>query len=121
MMIDTHDFVLLEGDFLAAAYELREIATEKRQLLEREAECKRILEKVLTVGERGISPDGEQLVFIRAGARVFKPTLAAELLPRDYLNSILTLQADSKLAREVLPDDVYDACCEYNKASVVVV
>ena len=116
-----HDFVLLEDDYLAAALELREIATEKRTLLEREAECKRILEKVLTVGERGISPDGEQLVFIRAGARIFKEGIATKLLPGEQLSAILTLQPDAKLAREVLPDDMYDACCVYNKASVVVV
>ena len=115
-----HDFVLLEDDYLAAARELREIATEKKALLEREAECKRILEKVLTVGERGIDPDGEQLVFIRAGARIFKPALAVELLG-EQLSTILTLQPDAKLAQEVLPEDIYDACCVYNKANVVVV
>jgi hypothetical protein len=115
-----HDFVLLEDDYLAAARELREIATQKRLLLEREAECKRILEKVLTVGERGVDSDGEQLVFIRAGARIFKPSLAAELLG-EQLSTILTLQPDAKLAQEVLPDDMYDACCVYNKANVVVV
>ena len=120
MIDEPHDFVLLEDEYLDAAIELREIAATKRQLLEREADCKRIIEKVLTVGERGISPSGEQLVFIRAGARVFKPALAADL-PAEYMHTILSLQPDAKLAREVLPDDMYEACCEYNKASVVVI
>lgn len=120
MIDEPHDFVLLEDEYLDAAYELREIAAVKRQLLEREADCKRIIEKVLTVGERGIAPDGEQLVFIRAGARVFKPALAADL-PAEYMHTILSLQPDVNLAREVLPEDMYEACCEYNKASVVVI
>ena len=120
MIDEPHDFVLLEDEYLDAAIELREIAATKRQLLEREADCKRIIEKVLTVGERGISPDGEQLVFIRAGARVFKPALAADL-PAEYMHTILSLQPDMNLAREVLPEDMYDACCVYNKASVVVI
>jgi transketolase C-terminal domain/subunit len=116
-----HDFVLLEDDYLAAARELREIATEKRLLYQREADCKRILEKKLTVGERGISPDGDQLVYVRQGARVFKECIAAELLPAEQLSAILTLQPDAKLAREVLPEDMYDACCIYNNSNVVVV
>jgi hypothetical protein len=115
-----HDFVLLEDDYLAAARELREIVTEKRLLYQREADCKRILEKVLTVGERGISPDGDQLVYVRQGARIFKPALAVELLG-EQLGTILTLQPDAKLAQEVLPDDIYDACCVYNNSNVVVV
>ena len=119
-MNEPHDFVLLEDEYLDAAIELREIAAAKGQLLERETDCKRIIEKVLTVGERGISPDGEQLVFIRAGARVFKPALAADL-PAEYMHTILSLQPDMNLAREVLPEDMYEACCVYNKASVVVI
>ena len=121
MIDEAHDFVLLEDEYLTAAYELREIAAAKRQLLEREADCKRIIEKVLTVGERGISPDGEQLVYVRQGARIFKEGIATELLPSEQLSAILTLQPDAKLAREVLPEDMYEACCEYNKASVVVI
>jgi hypothetical protein len=114
-----HDFVLLEDEYLWAACELIELAAAKRLLLESEAECKRILEKKLSVGERGISPDGDQLVYVRQGARIFKPALAVELLGKQ-LSTILTLQPDAKLAQEVLPEDIYDACCAYNKASVMV-
>jgi hypothetical protein len=51
---------------------------------------------------------------------VFKPALAADL-PAEYMHTILSLQPDVNLAREVLPEDMYEACCEYNKASVVVI
>ena len=63
----------------------------------------------------------DQLVYVRQGARVFKECIAAELLPAEQFSAILTLQPDAKLAREVLPDDMYDACCIYNNSNVVVV
>jgi hypothetical protein len=114
-----HDFVLLEDDYLAAAYELQDIASTKKLLKERQAECKRILEKVLTVGERGVSPDGDELVYVRRGARMFRAGLATTNLDKDLLSQILTLQPDANIAKDILPDSLYDECCVYNKASVV--
>jgi hypothetical protein len=118
-MTDAHDNVLLEDEFLAAANELREIAAEKKVLAEREAECKRLLEKVLTVGEKGVSPDGEALVQVRRGAKIFKAALATEHLEQEVLARILTLQPDASVAKDILPDGLFDVCCSYNKASVV--
>lgn len=63
-----YSHVMLEGECLDAANELRAIQQEKKYLATREAECKRIIEKHLAVGERGITPDGEELVAVRVQA-----------------------------------------------------
>lgn len=113
------DNVLLEDDYLAAATELRQIAAKKKQLLEREAELKDIIEKVLTVGERGIAPDGTALVAIKAGARKFSAERAMANLPAEVLASIQVFTPDAKKAKTILAPALYDLCVEYNRASVV--
>jgi hypothetical protein len=113
------DTVVLKNEFLAAALELRDISDQIKELAEREAEAKRLIEKVLIVGERGISPDGEPLVIVEAGERVFNPSMAAFTLEDDELRQILTFQPDEVIAKKVLPNHVYDKCCTYNKAKVV--
>ena len=118
-MIYYVDTVVLKDDFLAAASELRIIAAERKHLTEREAECKRVIEKVLSVGDCGISPDGEQMVVVRKGAARFKPELAEANLPAEVLQSILVLAPDGKRAKAILAPALYDLCTEQNKPSVV--
>ena len=112
--------VMLKGEYLDAANELRAIAQEKKDLATREAECKRIIEAYLNVGERGVTPDGEEVIAVRAGAARFSAELAAANLPKDLLAQISTVQADGKRAKAILAPALYDLCCAPNKASVVV-
>ena len=119
MTDDAHDTVLLEDEYLDAARELVAIAQQRKDLADREADAKRILEKVLTVGERGCSPDGTVLVAVRAGARRFSADRAAGHLPQELLAQISTVQADGRRAKAILAPALYDLCVEHNKPSVV--
>lgn len=113
------DNVVLEDEYLAAASELRIISAEKKALAEREAVLKQIIEKVLTVGERGVAPDGTELIAIRKGAARFKPELATANLPADVVASISVTVPDAKKAKTILSPALYDQCVEYTKPSVV--
>jgi hypothetical protein len=86
------EHVQLNGEYLDAAVELRAIAVEKKDLATREAECKRVIEAYLNIGERGVTPDGEEIITVRAGARRFDAAMAAENLPKEVLAQITTLQ-----------------------------
>ena len=114
------EHVLLAGEYLAAAVELRAIAVEKKDLAAREAECKRVIEKHLAVGDRGVTPDGEEIVTVRAGARRFDVGLAAENLPTAVLAQITTMQVDPQRAKMILAPALFDVCCTENRASVIV-
>ena len=114
------EHVQLEGEYLKAAIELRAIAQEKKDLATREAECKRVIEKHLAVGDRGVTPDGEEIITIRAGARRFDAGLASENLPTAVLAQITTMQIDAQRAKTILAPALYDLCCTENRASVIV-
>ena len=118
-MTEYVDTVVLEDEFLAAASELRNIAAEKKALAEREDYCKRVIEKILSVGDRGVSPDGEEMVVVRKGAARFKAELAEANLPPEVLQSILVLAPDGKRAKAILAPALYEMCTEENKPSVV--
>lgn len=118
-MAEHVDTVVLEDEYLAAASELRIIAAEKKHLAEREAECKRVLERILSVGDRGVAPDGEEYVVIRKGAARFKAELAEANLPAEVLKSILVLAPDGKRAKSILAPALYELCTEETKPSVV--
>ena len=113
------EHVILEGEYLDAAIQLRAIQLEKKDLATREAECKAIIEKHLMIGEKGITPDGEEIIAIRQGASRFNVELAESILPKDLLASILTLQADPKRAKAILAPALYDQCCDRNRPSVI--
>jgi len=115
----TDSAVLLEDEFLAAAKELREITAQEKLLAERKEAVKALLAKVLAVGERGISPDGDILVTVRAGAARFNPQKAAEQLPTEVLPSVMVTTVDAKRAKAVLAPALYELCLDYNKPSVV--
>jgi hypothetical protein len=115
-----NDHVILNGEYLDAAVQLRAIAREKKDLATREAECKRIIEKHLAVGERGVTVDGEEVVTVRAGAKRFDAGLAAENLPKEVLAQITTLQVDAQRAKTILAPALYDLCCTENRPSVIV-
>jgi hypothetical protein len=112
--------VMLEGEYLAAALELREIAGLKKELAEREAEAKRIIEKYLAVGEKGSDSDGVEVVAVRKGAARFSSELAARNLPPALLAQISVTSADGKRAKAILAPALYDLCTEENRPSVVV-
>jgi hypothetical protein len=111
--------VVLEDEYEQAARELLDILAQEKALADRKAECKRILEKALAIGERGISADGEPLVAVRAGATRFDPDLATQQLSPDTLALISVTAPDAKRAKQVLGDALYELCCTRNKPSVV--
>jgi hypothetical protein len=115
-----NEHVILDGEYLDAAVELRAIAAEKKDLATREAECKRIIEKHLAVGERGVTLDGEEIITVRAGAKRFDAGLAAENLPKEVLAQITTLQVDAQRAKTILAPALFDLCCTENRPSVIV-
>ena len=114
------EHVQLQGEYLDAATELRAIALERKDLATREAECKRIIEKHLAIGDRGVTPDGEEIITVRAGARRFDAGLATENLPAAVLAQITTMQIDPQRAKTILAPALYDLCCTQNRASVIV-
>lgn len=116
--MDKH--VILESEYLKAAIELRNIAEIKKNLAPIEAECKRIIEKHLAIGERGVTVDGEEIITVRAGARRFDAGLASENLPPTVLAQITTMQIDAQRAKTILAPALYDLCCTENRASVIV-
>jgi len=115
-----NEHVILDGEYLNAAVQLRNIAVIKKDLAIVEAECKRIIEKHLAVGERGVTPDGEEIITVRAGAKRFDAGLASENLPAAVLAQITTLQVDAQRAKMILAPALYDLCCSENRASVIV-
>ena len=114
------EHVQLQGEYLDAAVELRAIAVKKKDLATREAECKRIIEKHLAIGDRGVTPDGEEIITVRAGARRFDAGLASEHLPTAVLGQITTMQIDAQRAKMILAPALYDLCCAENRPSVIV-
>lgn len=115
----TDNAVLLEDEYLDAANELRDIAAQEKDLAQRKEAAKAILAKALAVGDKGVSPDGEVLVTVRAGAARFNPDKAAERLPREVLSSVMVTVVDGKRAKAVLAPALYELCLDYNKPSVV--
>lgn len=121
MSSDHVDTVVLEDEYLAAARELVAIAAEEKELAARKAAARQIVEKALAVGERGISPDGEPLVVVRAGSMRFDAEKAAEVLDGSpLLESIMVKAPDGKRAKAVLAPALYEACCTSTKPSLAV-
>lgn len=118
-MSEHADTVLLEDEYLAAAIELQSITAQEKLLASRKDECKRILEKLLSVGDRGVTADGTALVAVRAGAARFKPELATANLPASILASLEVITVDAKRAKTILAPALYELCVEYNKPSTV--
>ena len=114
------EHVQLNGKYLEAAVELHAIAQEKKDLATREAECKRVIEAYLNIGDRGVTPDGWEIITVRAGARRFDPGLAAANLPTAVLAQITTMQIDVQRAKTILAPALFDLCCTENKPSVIV-
>jgi len=115
-----NNHVILDGEYLDAALKLRAIGLMKKNLAEREADCKRIIEKHLTVGDRGVTSDGYEIITVRAGARRFDAGLAAANLPTAILAQITTMQIDPQRAKIILAPALFDLCCTENRASVIV-
>lgn len=114
------EHVQLNGEYLDAAIELHKIAEIKKNLAPLEAECKRVIEAYLNIGDRGVTPDGWEIITVRAGARRFDPALAADNLPKEVLAQITTLQVDPQRAKAILAPALYDLCCTENRPSVIV-
>lgn len=111
--------VVLEDEYLEAAREIVEITAQEKELAERKARAKQIIEKVLAEGERGISPDGEPLVAVRPGAARFDADAATENLDTESLERISVTAPDGKRAKAILPPALYELCVTRNKPSVV--
>lgn len=116
--------VLLEDEFLDAARELRAITIERRDLDTREAECKAILAVRLAAGETGVDLSGTALVKVKAGARVWNEDTARKALVDHGLDTLIPqievteTHLDKIKAKQLLPGDLYDACCRQNKDSI---
>lgn len=118
-MTEPHDNVLLEDEYLEAAHELREVTAQIKELTERQAQLKLVLEKVLTVGERGVAADGTPLVAIKGGAGKFSPEQAVKNLPAELIEAIQVTTLDGAKAKAILAPALYELCLKYNKNSVV--
>lgn len=120
-MTDTN--VLLEDEYLVAANALRDIAAERKVLDAEEKRMKEILAKLLAEGETGVSPDGEPLVQVRRGARVWNEAAARENLPANLLAAITVTVTEERLdkdkAKAIFGDALYERCTKANRPSVV--
>ena len=112
--------IILEGDALATAAELSEIARAIRDLESRATVLKSILRGLLSEGDTAISPEGIELVQMRAGSLRFDPAKAVGVLPPSVLASIQVTVADSKKAKEILSPAIYALCCTPSQPSIIV-
>jgi len=110
---------IAEGDLLAAALELKEIAALEKQLKERRASIVAQIRDTVEAGTTIISSDGEMLAQVRAGARRFDAELAKQNLPAEQYSAICILQPDSRLAKQILAPAIYDLACKATENSVV--
>lgn len=117
------DSVMLEDEYLHAAEVLRTNAAIRKGLDAEDARVKEILAKILAEGETGVSPDGEPLVTVRPGAKVWNEAAARASLPADLLKAITVTVTEERLdkqkAKDTLAPALYDLCTRSNKASVV--
>jgi hypothetical protein len=117
------DPVLLEDEYLEAAHRLRSNAALRKQLDVEDTRAKEILAKALAEGETGISTDGEPLVQVKPGARVWNEQAARANLPADLVKAITVTVTEERLdktkAKDTLAPAIYELCTKANKASVV--
>jgi hypoxanthine phosphoribosyltransferase len=118
-----NDTVLLEDDYLDAAETIRRNAETRKRLDNEDEKAKEILAKILTDGETGVSPDGEPLVKMRPGNKMWNESEARKNLPADMLaritRTVTEEKVDKELARDILPPALYDLCTKQNRSSVV--
>lgn len=115
----TDTAVLLTDEYLEAAETIVRITALEKELAEEKAAAKQVIEKVLAIGDKGVSPDGVLLVTVRAGAARFDPDLATRNLPADILASISVTVPDAKRAKAILAPALLEMCQSHNKPSVV--
>lgn len=117
------DPVMLEDEYLDAALVLKANASLRKRLDLEDERAKEIIAKVLAEGEKGISPDGELLVQVKPGARVWNESAARANLPADLLKAITVTVTEERLdkqkAKDTLAPAIYDLCTKANRASVV--
>ena len=117
--------VILEDEYLQAALTLRGNTALRKQLDVEDIRAKEIIAKVLAEGETGISPDGEPLVQVRPGAKVWnEDTARTALANTPELLGLITVsetvtRIDKSRAKALFGGDLYESCCRANKASVV--
>ena len=119
----TDTTIVLTDEYLEAAAELREAQADKKAAEEREKHAKEILAKILAEGDTGVSPDGEMLVQVKRGARVFNEAEALKNWPASVLATVTRTvtkdEIDRDLAKEILPPAIWEMGCRTNKPSVV--
>jgi hypothetical protein len=95
-----------------AANELRTIVAEEKRLSSRKDELKRIIREATPVGDSVIDKEtGEILAVVKPGQRRWSADSAKSNLPDNVYKSILTLQPDKVIAKEILAPALYEACC----------
>lgn len=103
-----------------AARELREIAITEKELAARKERLKHIIREATQAGDKIADPTtGEILAVVRAGQKRFSPDLCREALPEQLYKSILSLQPDKGIAKDILPPVLYEACCTVSDNMVV--
>ena len=112
--------ILLEGDALAIANELRTITHTVRDLDARATALKEQLRSLLSAGDTAVSPDGVELLTVRHGTLRFDPAKATNALPPSVLESISVTAPDAKRAKEILAPTLYTLCCTRAADSIVV-
>ena len=104
-----------------AAIELRELKTQERELASRMDVLKKIIRENTVIGEQIVDTNtGELLCHIRSGQARFNPDHAKEHLPSKVYTSILTLQPDKLLAKELLAPALYELCCTITDPMVII-
>lgn len=104
-----------------AAIELRELKTQERELTTRMDVLKKIIRENTVIGEQIVDTNtGELLCQVRAGQARFNPEHAKEHLPSTVYASILSMQPDKILAKEILAPALYELCCTITDPMVIV-
>jgi hypothetical protein len=123
-MTDIDTRVVLEDEYLDAAQTLRRNAGLRKQLDYEDARAREILAKVLATGETGTDINGDLLVKVQPGARVFNEQAARDHLPPDLLASITITVTEERLdrqkAKDTLAPALYALACKQNADTIKV-
>lgn len=118
----TDHTVILEDVVLDAANTLRANAELRRILDAQDAAAKAVIAERLFAGETGTNADGEPLVKIQPGARVWNEAEARKHLTPELLASITVTVTEERLdktkAKDTLAPAIYAQCTKANADSV---
>jgi nucleoid-associated protein YgaU len=102
------------------ASELADLHIKRRDLEERIEELKNLLlDTDAPVGYTFYSADGDRVGKVQRAGRRFDTLKASTVLPEGLLQQISSMQINTKLAKAVLPPEVYDELMTDGKVSIV--